>query len=282
MLEATNVNFSYGSEPLFIDTDLTLTPGHIYGLLGLNGAGKSTLLKLMSGLLFPNSGRIDARGFDPAKRTPQFLASVFLLPEELNVQGVTGKEFIAVRSPFYPDFDGTRMQRYLEEFEVPVDRKLTALSHGQQKKFLLAFGLACKTSLVFLDEPTNGLDIPSKGLFRRLVAEAIGEEQTIVVSTHQVGDVESLVDRIVIVHEGRVLLNQPVSELSGNLRFSVSGQRPEAGDGLIYTERTVGGYASVWNDGGGSDGALDLELMFKAVIANPTTCDALFAREERK
>ncbi len=281
MLQATQVNFSYGTDPLFIDTDLTLTPGHIYGLLGLNGAGKSTLLKLMSGLLFPNSGRIDARGFDPARRTPQFLASVFLLPEELNVQGVTGKEFIAVGSPFYPDFDGTRMQRYLEEFEVPADRKLTALSHGQQKKFLLAFGLACKTSLVFLDEPTNGLDIPSKGLFRRLVAEAIGEERTILVSTHQVRDVESLVDRIVIIHEGRVLLNRSVSDLSGNLRFSVSGQRPEAGDGLVYTERTVGGHASVWNDRGASEGGLDLELLFKAVIANPGATDALFATEER-
>ncbi|WP_428102787.1 AAA family ATPase [Candidatus Rariloculus sp.] len=112
---------------------------------------------------------------------------------------------------------------------------MTQLSHGQQKKFLLAFGLACNTSLMFLDEPTNGLDIPSKGIFRRLVAEAINEEQAIVVSTHQVRDVESLVDRIVIVHEGRVLLNRTASDLRGYLRFSVSGHRPEAVDGLVYT-----------------------------------------------
>ena len=279
MLEVRQVNFGYGTDPLFLDTDLTLAPGHIYGLLGLNGAGKSTLLKLMTGLQFPNSGQIDACGYDPARRDPGFLAKVFLLPEELNVPGVTGKEFVAVRSPFYRDFDQTQMQRYLEEFEIPENKLLTALSHGQQKKFLLSFGLACNASLVLLDEPTNGLDIPSKGLFRRLVAEALSDDRTIVVSTHQVRDVESLVDLIVILHEGKVLLNHTVSELSGNLRFAVSGNRPEAGDSLIYSERTVGGYASVWKDRGSGEGGLDLELLFKAVIANPGTCAALLTRE---
>ena len=174
------------------------------------------------------------------------------------------------------------MQRYLGEFEIPESKKLTALSHGQQKKFLLSFGLACNASLVLLDEPTNGLDIPSKGLFRRLVAESLNDGQTIVVSTHQVRDVESLVDLIVILHEGKVLLNHAVSELSGNLRFSVSGNRPEAGDGLIYTERTVGGYASVWKEQGGGEGALDLELLFKAVIANPGTGASLLTTENQE
>ena len=282
MLEARQVNFGYGADPLFLETDLTLAPGHIYGLLGLNGAGKTTLLKLMTGLLFPNSGRIAACGYDPARRAPGFLAKVFLLPEELNVPGVTGKEFVAVRSPFYPDFDQAQMRRYLKEFEIPGGKRLTALSHGQQKKFLLSFGLACNASLVLLDEPTNGLDIPSKGLFRRLVAEALSDDRAIVVSTHQVRDVESLVDLIVILHEGKVLLNHTVSELSANLKFSASGNRPEGGDGLIYSERTVGGYASVWKDLGGGEGGLDMELLFKAVIANPETRAALPTMESQR
>ena len=282
MLETKHLNFGYGADPLFRDTDLTLNPGHVYGLLGLNGAGKTTLLKLMTGLLFPNSGMIDAWGHDPARRDPGFLTKVFLLPEELNVPGVTGKEFVASRSPFYPGFDQAQMRRLLDEFKIPEGKKLTALSHGQQKKFLLSFGLACNASLVLLDEPTNGLDIPSKGLFRRLVAESLNDGQAIVVSTHQVKDVESLVDLIVVLHEGKVLLNHPVSELSGNLRFSVSGNRPEAGQGLIYTERTVGGHASVWKERGGGESALDLELLFKAVIANPGACAALPATEDPK
>ena len=282
MLEASQVKFGYGADPLFVDTDLTLAPGHIHGLLGLNGAGKSTLLKLMTGLLFPRAGRIAACGYDPARRDPGFLSRVFVLPENLNVPGVAGKEFIAVRSPFYPGFDRTRMRRYIEDFDIPEGRKLTALSHGQQKKFLLCFGLACNASLVLLDEPTNGLDIPSKGLFRRLVAEALTEGRTIVVSTHQVRDVESLVDRVVILHEGKVLLNRGVADLSANLRFQVGGNRPEADDSLIYAERTVGGYASVWKHRGADDGRLDLELLFKAVIADPEACAALPTTESRK
>ena len=280
MLQASQVNFGYGRDPLFTGTHLTLAPGHVYGLLGLNGAGKSTLLKLMTGLLFADSGRITACGHDPARRSPGFLSRVFMLPEELNVPGITGKEFVAVRSPFYPGFDRNRMQRYFEEFEIPDSRKLTALSHGQQKKFLLSFGLACDASLVLLDEPTNGLDIPSKGLFRRLVAEALTEERTVIVSTHQVRDVESLVDRVVILHEGKVLMHRSVPELSSNLRFSVAAKRPEASDGLIYSERTVGGYASVSKCRGGDEGRLDLELLFKAVIAEPAAFAAWPATEE--
>ncbi|WP_428099354.1 ATP-binding cassette domain-containing protein [Candidatus Rariloculus sp.] len=282
MLEARQINFGYGPDPLFLDTDLTLTAGHIYGLLGLNGAGKSTLLKLMTGLLFPNSGQITSCGYDPAQRAPGYLSKVFLLPEELNVPGVSGREFVAVRSPFYPDFDQSRMQRYLDEFEIPGNKQLTALSHGQQKKFLLSFGLACNASLVLLDEPTNGLDIPSKGLFRRLVAEALSEDRTVVVSTHQVRDVESLVDLIVILHEGTVLLNHPLTELSSNLRVSISANRPDDGNGLIYTERTVGGYASVWKHPSSGDGGLDLELLFKAAIASPETCASLLASETKQ
>ena len=275
MLEASHVRFGYGAEPLFLDTDLTLAPGHIYGLLGLNGAGKSTLLKLTTGLLFPDAGQITACGYEPARRAPGFLSRVFMLPEELNVPGVTGKEFVTVRAPFYPEFDRARMQRHLEEFDIPEGKRLAALSHGQQKKFLLSFGLACNASLVLLDEPSNGLDIPSKGLFRRLVAEALTEERTIVVSTHQVRDVESLVDRVVILHEGKVLLNRGVSDLSANLRFHVGADRPGADDDLIYAERTVGGYASVWRQRGAEDGRMDLELLFKAVIADPAACAAL-------
>ena len=280
MLEARQVNFGYGRGPLFTGTDLTLSAGHVYGLLGLNGAGKSTLLKLLTGLLFPDSGRITACGHEPARRAPGFLSRVFMLPEELNVPGITGKEFVAVRSPFYPGFDRSRMRRYLEEFEIPHGSRLTALSHGQQKKFLLSFGLACDASLVLLDEPTNGLDIPSKGLFRRLVAEALTEERTVIVSTHQVRDVESLVDRVVILHEGKVLMHRGVPELSSKLKFAVGAQRPEASDGLIYSERTVGGYASVSKCCAGDEGRLDLELLFNAVIAEPAAFAAWLATEE--
>ena len=279
MLEARHLGFGYGTQPLFVDTGFTLASGKIHGLLGLNGAGKSTLLRLMTGLLFPQAGQIRALGHDPARREPGFLANVFMLPEELDVPGVTGKQYAAIRAPFYPHFDHAHMEHCLEVFEVPADKRLTKLSHGQQKKFLLSFGLACRVSLLLLDEPTNGLDIPSKGRFRRLVAEALSDQQILVVSTHQVRDVESLIDLIVILHEGRVLLNRSMAEVNGKLRFSVSASRPEARNGLLHTEPTVGGYASVWRDENPGEGRLDLELLFNAVITNPAICANLFEPE---
>ena len=282
MVELERLRFGYGPEDLFRDTDLTLEPGTIYGLLGLNGAGKSTLLRLIAGLLFPASGRMSVLGHEPARRKPAFLSSLFVLPEELNVPGITDREYLAARAPFYPDFDRPRLERHLEELEVPRGRKLSSLSHGQQKKFLLSFGLATNASLLLLDEPTNGLDIPSKGLFRRLVAEALVDDRIFVVSTHQVRDVEALIDSILVLHEGKVLFHGSVPEVSNRIRFSLDSSRPdERSAGLLYAEPTVGGFASVWMDPNAGDGHLDLEMLFKAVIARPDDFAALFEKEVR-
>ena len=226
MIQIDNLSFGYHRESLFTDTSLKLGPGNIYGLLGLNGAGKSSLLRLMSGLLFPAGGQVDVLGYEPAKRQPDFLSKTFVLPENVVVPNLTGKEYVSIQSPFYLNFDVAQMEQNLDRFEIPQDRKLPALSHGQQKKFLLSFGLACNAEFLILDEPTNGLDIPSKGLFRRLVAESLTEEQTFIVSTHQVHDLESLIDSIIILYEGRILFNQGLDEVSSQLRMSTTSERP--------------------------------------------------------
>ena len=280
MVEIDLLNFDYGQDSLFQNTSLKLLPGNIYGLLGLNGAGKSTLLRLIAGLLFPNSGAIDVLGSQPAKREPGFLAKLFVLPESVVVPNITDREYVSVLAPFYSRFDADQMDRFLSEFKVPRNRKLATLSHGQQKKFLLSFGLACNAELLMLDEPTNGLDIPSKGLFRRLVAESLTEDQIFVVSAHQVRDLESLIDSILILYEGQILFNQSVSEITNELRMSTSSMRPEANGQLLYSEQTLGGYANVWKDTSMPDGQLDLELLFKAVIASPEQCSTLFPTNE--
>ena len=282
MVEAERLRFGYGSEALFRNMDLSLRPGGIHGLVGLNGAGKSTLLRLVAGLLFPAAGRVRVLGHEPSRREPGFLSRLFVLPEELNVPGITDREYLAARAPFYPGFDHARMERHLEEFEVPRGRKLTSLSHGQKKKFLLAFGLSTNASLVMMDEPTNGLDIPSKGLFRRLVAEALEEERLFVIATHQVRDVEALVDRLLVLHDGKVLFRGGVSALSGSIRISLDARRPDDREkGLLYSEPTVGGFASVWKDANAGDGHLDLEMLFKAVVARPDEFAALSDEGDR-
>lgn len=280
MIEITGLSFSYGRKDLFRDMNLVLEPGNIYGLLGLNGAGKSTLLKLMTGLLFPTSGTLRALQYDPAKREPGLLSKLFVLPEELNAPGITDREYVRARAPLYPDFDYDRLERYLQAFDLPRGSKLTKLSYGQKKKFLLSFGLACNASLLMLDEPTNGLDIPSKGLFRRLVAEALTDRQIFIISTHQVRDVDSLIDPIVILHEGAVLFNYTLAQVTSQLRMSHSIAQPDDNaEGLLYSEPTVGGFSAVWKDKNAADGRVDLEVLFKSVIASPETYSSLFGAE---
>jgi ABC-2 type transport system ATP-binding protein len=280
MIQVQRLDFGYGRNALFREMDLALKPGNIYGLLGVNGAGKSTLLKLMTGLLFARSGTLRSLGHDPARREPGLLSQVFVLPEELNLPSVSEREYLAVRAPFYPRFDHARFERYVTEFELPRGRKLTALSYGQKKKFLLSFGLACQSALLLMDEPTNGLDIPSKGQFRRLIAEALTDERLFVISTHQVRDVASLIDPIVILHEGKVLLSHTLGDISGQIRMQHTAARPAEGTpGLLHWEPAVDGFWTVWRDTDATGGQIDLEVLFNTVISRPEITRDLFATQ---
>ncbi len=281
MIQLNHLEFGYRQEALFRDLSLGLTPGNIYGLLGMNGAGKTTLLKLMTGLLFADAGSVRSLGYDPAGRAPGFLSQVFALPEELNLPSITDREYVLVRAPFYPDFDHARFERYTAELEIPRGRKLTTLSYGQKKKFLLSFGLACQSPLLIMDEPTNGLDIPSKGQFRRLIAEALTEQRLFIISTHQVQDVAALIDPIVILHGGEVLLNHTLGDIAARIRMSHSATRPDANaEGLLYTEPAVGGFWTVWRDEDAGGGQIDLEILFNTIVSKPGAFTGLFDSKE--
>ena len=277
MVEMNGVSFSYGRRTVFEGVDLVLEPGNIYGLLGLNGAGKSTLLRILSGLLFPDSGWVRILGQEPARRDPRFLSSIFMLPEALHLPAIRDREYISRLAPFYPNFDQALLERLLRELEVPRRQTLSTLSLGERKKFHLAFGLACQTSLLILDEPSNGLDIPSKGLFRRLLAEALTDEKILIIATHQAKDVETLIDRVLVLHEGHFILHRSVPEVSAGLQFSLETSPPDlTSPDLLHMEPVLGGFACVWAQASAGDGHLDLELLFKAVIKNPGTFAQLF------
>ena len=268
MVTIDGLSFGYGPRALFDRLELALQPGNIYGLLGVNGAGKSTLLKLVSGLLFPSVGTVRALGHDPAARRPSFLVDVFVLPEDAQAPNMLARDYLRARAPFYPRFEHALFERYLRELELPDGGNLATLSHGQQKKFLLAFGLATHAKLVLLDEPTNGLDIPSKAVLRRVIAEAVSPDRVFVISTHQVRDLGALMDPIVILHQGRVLLKSTLGEIAARLHMTQQPSPPAADTpNLLFSEPTVGGFWSVWD--GGGDGPLDLEVLFNAVVAKP-------------
>ncbi len=276
MITIDAMSFRYQRGNVFKELTLGLEPGNIYGLLGVNGAGKSTLLKLISGLLFPAGGSIRALGQNPAERRPSFLLDVFVLAEDAQCPSMHVEAYLRARSPFYPRFDRALFDRYLREFELPATGNLAALSHGQQKKFLLAFGLASQARLVLLDEPTNGLDIPSKSMLRRVVAEAVADDRLFIISTHQVRDLGTLMDPVVILHQGQVLLNRTLAELGARLHMTQHSSPPPAdAPGLLFSEPTVGGFWSVWS--GGGDGPLDLEVLFNAIVAKPQLTRDMFA-----
>ena len=184
MIHMKDITFHYAKNPLFSKLDLEIPRGNIYGLLGMNGAGKTTLLKLISGQLFRTEGKAEVMGFDPQQRNPEMLADMFYLPEEFYLQKISMEEFLKIYTPFYPKFNKTELDSYLNIFGIDTSKKLSDLSFGQKKKFLLSFGLASNTSLLILDEPTNGLDIPSKSQFRRIVASALTDDRTFIISTH--------------------------------------------------------------------------------------------------
>jgi ABC-2 type transport system ATP-binding protein len=277
MVTIDGLSFRYGKKPLlFNQLSLDLEPNSIYGLLGRNGAGKTTLLKLLSGLRYRLSGSISVGGYDPSARDPRMLQELMFLGEEFASPPVTVIRYEMLYGPLYPRFDSEQYRSYVIEFELDPDQKLSEMSYGQKKKALLAFGLASNTRLLLLDEPTNGLDIPSKGQFRRLLAGATTDDRVIVVSTHQVRDMENLIDPIVILDDGVVIFSETTEAVSARVAMSVSAEAPSD---AIYTERSMGGFASIRSNDGRSDSHVDLELLFNGVTSDPARFQSIFTKE---
>lgn len=220
MIEIQNLLFFYDSNPLYQDFNASFCAGHVYGLLGKNGSGKTSLLGLISGTLFAKKGGITTLGYNANERKPAMLANIFYLPEPFSLPKMSTKTYLSLYSGFYPKFNLKEFNYYCEMFEITNVKTLSRMSMGQQKKFLIAFGLATNCQLNLLDEPTNGLDIPSKTIFRRAISASATEEKTFIISTHQVKDIENLVDHICIVDHGKQILNQSTETLSQQLSFT--------------------------------------------------------------
>jgi ABC-2 type transport system ATP-binding protein len=267
MIEIKNLSFAYKREKLFSDLNLSLTPSGICGLLGKNGAGKTTLLKLMSGLLFPQEGMISIMEKTPARRSPDFLQELFFLSEVFDLPPVTPNQYKMLYAPFYPKFSNERFNSFLEEFEVTGNKMLNTISYGQKKKFLIAFGLATNGRLVLLDEPTNGLDIPSKSQFRKAVVSCLEDDRVFIISTHQARDLESLIDPIIILENGKIIFNQSMEEISDHLMVTHQSTPPEPQE-VLFSGKTFEGYTVVTENHDHEDSHIDLETLFNTVINN--------------
>ena len=264
MLAINDLRFTYSrkQQPLFENLDCELQAGSIVGLLGKNGAGKTTLLKLMIGLLQPTEGRVSLMGHQPAKREPSLLQEIYFLPEEFHHPGVSIKRYVRANAGFYPRFDESLLSRLINDFELPEDKNLQQLSYGQKKKFLISFALSTRCRLLVLDEPTNGLDIPSKSIFRKVMAGSLNEDQLVIISTHQVRDVENLIDMVLMLEKGRFIMQKNIYDISSRLHFTTTTTAD--GENVLYREMVPGGYKVITPQTEGSS-SVDIELLFNAI-----------------
>ena len=277
MLTIHDITYSYGrkARPVLDHYSLSIEPGTVCGLLGRNGAGKSTLLYLVAGLLRPQSGMISYKGFNPWERKVDFLNDVFIVPEEFMLPDVSLKEYVSINAPFYPNFSIDDLTRHLDTFELTPDVHLGRLSMGQKKRIFISFALACNTSLLILDEPTNGLDIPGKRLFRKAVLNGMTDDKTVIISTHQVYDVEKIIDHVVITDTPGVLLDASVGEITGRLTFNYTNDRERIARALMALEAPGGANIIEINDGT-MESDLNLESLFELVRQRPDLVAKLF------
>jgi ABC-2 type transport system ATP-binding protein len=275
MISIQNLTFSYRKKPVFNALNLEFKAGHVYGLLGRNGTGKSSLLRNIAGLLQPKKGKIEVNGFRPFDRQPSFLADIFMLPEEFYLQDISVPDFIKSSAPFYPHFNLEKFNKNLEVFGIPTDSTLQNMSYGQKKKLLISFALATEAKVLLMDEPTNGLDIISKSQFRKVLAEALDEEKCIIISTHQVKDLENLIDRITVIDDGKILFDQNVEDISRKLSFRYAHNMEEVKT-AYYTESSLAGDVIVARNLEGDEGKIDLELLYKAIVTNSAGITKLF------
>lgn len=276
MIEIKDLAFSYGKTPILKSITTTLEEGRIYGLLGENGVGKTTLLTLLCGLKKVCSGSITTNGENPFDRTPTLLQNQFYLPDEVLPAAMKAECFAKERGAFWPDYDHAKFLEIMKEFENDPAKKMNQMSAGQLKKTYISLALACDCKYIFMDEPTNGLDIPSKTQFRSAIMKYTSDDSTIVISTHQVRDLENIIDPIIILDRQDVLLNASVEEITSKLYFDYGTQlHPES----LYSEQLPGGFIQVYPNTTGEDSKINVEALFNAVHKNKELIKGMFSNK---
>lgn len=273
MIAIDKLGFSFGSTAVLKDITLNLEEGRIYGLLGENGVGKTTLLTLLSGLKNPCAGSIDIDGQKPFDRTPSLLSSIYYLPDEVPAPRRTALSFATDNGQYWEKFDVGKFKEIMQVFETDDQARMDQMSYGQLKKTYISFALACNTRYLFMDEPTNGLDIPSKSQFRKAVSKYTSDESTLVISTHQARDLEAIIDPIIILDRQDVLLNATIAEITEKLYFDYSTQiNPDA----LYSELIPGGCIQVTPNPEGAESKINIEALFNTALKHKEQIKEMF------
>ncbi len=261
-IEALQFGYSKG-RPLFDNLNLTLDRGSIYGLFGVNGAGKTTLIRHIAGLLYPQSGTVSVNDRISSKRDVEMYQDMFIIPEEFWLPSLKMDKYVSLHCGLYPKFNHSVFESIISEFDLKGNPKLDAISHGQKKKFIIAFGIATQCSLLLMDEPTNGLDIPSKSQFRKVMASFINEDHCVLISTHQVRDLSSIIDQVIVLDQGKIRFKETIQTITENFNFGIITD--ENVENILYTQDVFGGKAGIVKNQG-HDTEIDFELLFNGII----------------
>ena len=267
MIHIENLSFEYRKTKLYQQFNLKLNEPGVYGVFGRNGSGKSTLLKLLAGLLFPQKGTIGVRGFSPAKRHPDFLAQIYIVPEEFHLPNLTARQLVRSQSVFYPKFSHEAFNEYLAIFEISDQQNFDEMSLGQKKKAAMSFALATFTPILLLDEPTNGLDIIGRDQFKLIMSRPEQRERMVLISTHQAHDLERIMSHILFIDSATLALSATMTELSNALIMGVAKDANELSGftDVIYSESMGLQYAYVAKNNSNIQSPVHLELLYKAL-----------------
>ena len=273
MITIKDLEFSYGEKTVLKNISMDLCEGRIYGLLGENGVGKTTLLTLLCGLKKPQHGAIDTDGKSPYDRDPSLLSDQYYLSDEVPAMNMKAVEYAASYGKFWKNFDMDKFIEVMDVLENDPQQKMTKMSFGQLKKTYIAFALACNAKYLFMDEPTNGLDIPSKAQFRKAVTKYTREDSVILISTHQVRDLENIIDPIIILDRHEVLLNATLEEISRKLYFDYTNEKM---DDALYCEMIPGGNIQVGLNQWGRESKVNIEALFNTVHRHKELIKGIF------
>jgi ABC-2 type transport system ATP-binding protein len=276
MIVLKNLDFHYSRKhSVYKSLNLSIEEGTVVALLGMNGAGKTTLLNLIAGFLIPKAGNCQVQGFESSKRNPEMLQDLFMVSDISEFPPISVDKFCRLYAGFYSKFDYDLFEKCLSDFSLSPKQSLKQMSLGEKRKVMLSFSLATRCKVLLFDEPTNGLDIPSKAVFRKLIASSLEDNQTIVLATHQVRDLSNIVDRIIIEHQGKIVLNEGIDCISDKLLFGSQSANMNAED-LIYTQNGIAMDEFIAINRNGQTGTLDIELLFNAAVTDPEKLISVF------
>ena len=273
MITIKDLGFSYGETNVLKNINMRLEEGRIYGLLGENGVGKTTLLTLLCGLKKPQEGMIEADGHIPFKREPDLLSRQYYLSDDVAALNMKAISYAENYGKFWEGFSLEKFTEIMKELETDPEQKMNKMSYGQLKKTYISFALACNTKFLYMDEPTNGLDIPSKAQFRKAVTKHTREDSIIVISTHQVRDLENIIDPIIILDRQDVLINATIEEIAEKLHFDYgTDKRADA----LYSEMIPGGSIQVSLNNTGEDSKVNIEALFNTTHLHKELIKGIF------